>query len=493
MNTSVSSAINGILRHGLNCGFLAPVDVNYCRNRILEILHLDACNPGAEPMDGKLDDLLAVLMDDAAARGLDAETIDARDRLDSAVMGAILPLPSMVSARFWEIYERDGADAACKWFYQLEIDANYIRAERIKKDIRWSSPSRYGEIEISINLAKPEKDPRDIAAAAKASAGTQYPSCLLCMENEGYAGRPGHPARQNHRIIPVKLIGENWGLQFSPYVYYNEHCIVLSEKHEPMRIDQSVFQALCQFTALFPNWFIGSNAGLPISGGSILSHEHFQGGGHHFPIERAEELVHFTVCGVEAATLDWPLAVIRLRNKDPEAICAAAHHILRVWQRYNDPEAGISAFTGDTPHNTITPIVRLRDGQLEMDLALRNNLTSDEFPMGIFHPHPARHHIKRENIGLIEVMGLAVLPYRLDREFRTLKTCMLTGVWDPSVEAHRPWAEDILRRRTVTAETIDGILREETAGVFVGCLEDCGVFGVGEERDVRFRRFLDTL
>ena len=492
MDHSVSSAISGILRYGLGHDLLTPPDVNYCRNRILEVLRLDACDPAASPMEGKLDDMLAVLLDDAAARGLDAETIDARDRLDTAVMGALLPPPSFVSARFWEIYERDGAEAACDWFYRLEIDANYIRAERIKKDIRWSAPSPYGQIELSINLAKPEKDPREIAAAGKmVNAG--YPSCLLCPENEGYAGRPGHPARQNHRIIPLTLQGEPWGLQFSPYVYYNQHCIVLSDEHTPMRIDRGIFRRLCQFAEIFPHWFIGSNAGLPISGGSILSHEHFQGGGHHFPMERAAEEHPFTVKGVEAALVRWPLAVIRLRDADPDKLCDAAEHVLTAWERYADPEAGIVPFSGDTPHNTITPIVRRRGELYEMDLALRNNLTSDALPMGIFHPHPERHHIKRENIGLIEVMGLAVLPARLSRELKALESAMLTGNWDPSVESHRPWAEEILRRREVTAENVADILREETAAVFVGCLEDCGVFGNGPEREVRFRRFLDTL
>ncbi|MBQ5581455.1 MAG: UDP-glucose--hexose-1-phosphate uridylyltransferase, partial [Clostridia bacterium] len=414
------------------------------------------------------------------------------------LMGVVTPRPSDVVKTFQSLYG-ESPEKATDWFYQFSQDTNYIRATRVAKDIRWSVPSEFGDIDISINLSKPEKDPRDIAAA-KTAKQSAYPKCQLCLENEGYAGRMDHPARQNHRIIPVTINESHWGFQYSPYVYYNEHCIVLNGEHVPMKIDRAAFRKLFDFVGQFPHYFLGSNADLPIVGGSILSHDHFQGGRYEFAMAKAPYESTFTVPGyedVEAGIVHWPLSVIRLRGEDDARIIDLADHILKAWRGYTDEAAFIFAETDGEPHNTITPIARKRDGKFELDLALRNNITTEECPLGVYHPHAEYHHIKKENIGLIEVMGLAILPARLKTEMALLAEC-LTGdkrMEDyPELEQHAEWARDIAARRTdLNKDTVDDILKEEIGHVFVHVLEDAGVYKCTEEGRAAFERFIATL
>ena len=413
-------------------------------------------------------------------------------------MGAVTPRPSDVIETFRSLYG-ESPEKATDWFYQFSQDTNYIRATRVAKDIRWSVPSEFGDIDISINLSKPEKDPRDIAAA-KTAKQSAYPKCQLCLENEGYAGRMDHPARQNHRIIPVTINESHWGFQYSPYVYYNEHCIVLNGEHVPMKIDRAAFRKLFDFVGQFPHYFLGSNADLPIVGGSILSHDHFQGGRYEFAMAKAPYESTFTVPGyedVEAGIVHWPLSVIRLRGEDDARIIDLADHILKAWRGYTDEAAFIFAETDGEPHNTITPIARKRDGKFELDLALRNNITTEECPLGVYHPHAEYHHIKKENIGLIEVMGLAILPARLKTEMALLAEC-LTGdkrMEDyPELEQHAEWARDIAARRTdLNKDNVDDILKEEIGHVFVHVLEDAGVYKCTDEGRAAFERFIATL
>ncbi|MBQ1596415.1 MAG: UDP-glucose--hexose-1-phosphate uridylyltransferase, partial [Clostridia bacterium] len=421
-----------------------------------------------------------------------------RDLFDTALMGVVTPRPSDVVKTFQSLYG-ESPEKATDWFYQFSQDTNYIRATRVAKDIRWSVPSEFGDIDISINLSKPEKDPRDIAAA-KTAKQSAYPKCQLCLENEGYAGRMDHPARQNHRIIPVTINESHWGFQYSPYVYYNEHCIVLNGEHVPMKIDRAAFRKLFDFVGQFPHYFLGSNADLPIVGGSILSHDHFQGGRYEFAMAKAPYESKFTVPGyedIEAGIVHWPLSVIRLRGEDDERIIDLADHILKAWRGYTDEAAFIFAETDGEPHNTITPIARKRDGKFELDLALRNNITTDECPLGVYHPHAEYHHIKKENIGLIEVMGLAILPARLKTEMALLAEC-LTGdkkLEDyPELEQHAAWAKEIAARRTdLNKDNVDDILKEEIGHVFVHVLEDAGVYKCTDEGRAAFRRFIATL
>ncbi|MDO5452380.1 MAG: UDP-glucose--hexose-1-phosphate uridylyltransferase, partial [Eubacteriales bacterium] len=427
----VYAAIGALTNYAISHGLAEEADRHYLVNALLEKLGLDDYETvGDVPFQG-LDDILDTLVDYAAEQGLlKSESITGRDLFDTAIMGAVTPRPSEVIRTFRSLYG-ESPEKATDWFYQFSQDTNYIRATRVAKDIRWSVPSEFGDINISINLSKPEKDPRDIAAA-KTAKQSAYPKCQLCLENEGYAGRMDHPARQNHRIIPVTINESHWGFQYSPYVYYNEHCIVLNGEHVPMKIDRAAFRKLFDFVGQFPHYFLGSNADLPIVGGSILSHDHFQGGRYEFAMAKAPYESKFTVPGyedVEAGIVHWPLSVIRLRGEDDERIIDLADHILQAWRGYTDEAAFIFAETDGEPHNTITPIARKRDGKFELDLALRNNITTDECPLGVYHPHAEYHHIKKENIGLIEVMGLAILPARLKTEMALLAEC-LTGEKD---------------------------------------------------------------
>ncbi len=495
----VYAAIGALVDYAVTHGLAEDADRHYLVNALLEKLGLDDYDPvGDVPFEG-LDDILDTLVDYAAEQGLlKSESITGRDLFDTALMGAVTPRPSDVIETFRSLYG-ESPEKATDWFYQFSQDTNYIRATRVAKDIRWSVPSEFGDIDISINLSKPEKDPRDIAAA-KTAKQSAYPKCQLCLENEGYAGRMDHPARQNHRIIPVTINESHWGFQYSPYVYYNEHCIVLNGEHVPMKIDRAAFRKLFDFVGQFPHYFLGSNADLPIVGGSILSHDHFQGGRYEFAMAKAPYESTFTVPGyedVEAGIVHWPLSVIRLRGEDDARIIDLADHILKAWRGYTDEAAFIFAETDGEPHNTITPIARKRDGKFELDLALRNNITTDECPLGVYHPHAEYHHIKKENIGLIEVMGLAILPARLKTEMALLAEC-LTGdkkLEDyPELEQHAAWAKEIAARRTdLNKDTVDDILKEEIGHVFVHVLEDAGVYKCTEEGRAAFERFIATL
>ena len=495
----VYAAVGALANYAISHGLAEETD-RYCLvNALLEKLGLDDYETvGDVPFEG-LDDILDTLVDYAAEHGLlKSESITGRDLFDTALMGAVTPRPSEVIRTFRSLYG-ESPEKATDWFYQFSQDTNYIRATRVAKDIRWSVPSEFGDIDISINLSKPEKDPRDIAAA-KTAKQSAYPKCQLCLENEGYAGRMDHPARQNHRIIPVTINESHWGFQYSPYVYYNEHCIVLNGEHVPMKIDRAAFRKLFDFVGQFPHYFLGSNADLPIVGGSILSHDHFQGGRYEFAMAKAPYESKFTVPGyedIEAGIVHWPLSVIRLRGEDDERIIDLADHILKAWRGYTDEAAFIFAETDGEPHNTITPIARKRDGKFELDLALRNNITTDECPLGVYHPHAEYHHIKKENIGLIEVMGLAILPARLKTEMALLAEC-LTGdkkLEDyPELEQHAAWAKEIAARRTdLNKDNVDDILKEEIGHVFVHVLEDAGVYKCTDEGRAAFERFIATL
>ena len=495
----VYAAIGALADYAIHHGLADEADRLYLVNALLEKLGLDDYEAVGDVPFAGLDDILDTLVDYAAEQGLlKSESITGRDLFDTALMGIVTPRPSEVIGTFRSLYD-ESPEKATDWFYRFSQDTNYIRATRVAKDIRWSVPSEFGDIDISINLSKPEKDPRDIAAA-KTAKQSAYPKCQLCLENEGYAGRMNHPARQNHRIIPVTINESHWGFQYSPYVYYNEHCIVLNGEHVPMKIDRAAFRKLFDFVGQFPHYFLGSNADLPIVGGSILSHDHFQGGRYEFAMAKAPYESTFTVPGyedVEAGIVHWPLSVIRLRGEDDERIIDLADHILKAWRGYTDEAAFIFAETDGEPHNTITPIARKRDGKFELDLALRNNITTEKCPLGVYHPHAEYHHIKKENIGLIEVMGLAILPARLKTEMALLAEC-LTGdkkLEDyPELEQHAAWAKEIAARRTdLNKDNVDDILKEEIGHVFVHVLEDAGVYKCTDEGRAAFQRFIATL
>ena len=489
----MKAALDALIRYGLDKGLIHPGDETYVFNRLLEILRLDEAEESGTAAPESLADILTVLTDDAVRRGLVDDNITARDLFDTALMGALTPWPHEVRERFAALYA-DSPRTATDWYYQFSCDTNYIRRDRIAKDLKWVYESDYGPLDITINLSKPEKDPRAIAAARLApQAG--YPKCLLCSENEGYAGRMNHPARQNHRIIPLTIADSPWFWQYSPYVYYNEHCIVFNSCHTPMKVDKAAFRKLFDFITLFPHYFVGSNADLPIVGGSILSHDHFQGGHYEFAMAKApveQELCFAGYDDVQAGIVKWPMSVIRLTGEDRERIVELADKILGCWRGYTDEAAVIFAETDGAPHNTITPIARRRSSAYQLDLVLRNNLTTDEYPLGLYHPHQELHHIKKENIGLIEVMGLAVLPSRLKTELASLREAMLEGRdlrSDPALATHADWAEEILRRREFTAENAEKVLQEEVGRVFMLVLEHAGVYKRNEAGRAAFLRF----
>ena len=492
----IGSYLDALVRYAVERELIHEDDICVARNRLLEILRLDEAEPG-EKVSAPLHELLAALTQDAAARGLIEDTVTDRDLFDTKLMGALTPLPHEVRETFARL-RRDDPQRATDWFYRFSQDTNYIRRDRIAKDVKWNYVSDYGELDITINLSKPEKDPRDIAAA-KAAPQSGYPRCALCAENEGYAGRRNHPARQNHRILPITLDGSQWHLQYSPYVYYNEHCIALNAEHCPMHIDAVTFRRLLDFVTNFPHYFIGSNADLPIVGGSILSHDHFQGGRYTFAMEKApveRELRFAAFPEVRGGIVRWPMSVIRLTSENCAQLLSLAERILTLWRGYSDPESGILAQTGGTAHNTITPIARRRGAAYEMDLVLRCNITTPEFPLGVFHPHPELHHIKKENIGLIEVMGLAVLPARLKKELAGVREAILSGadLWrDATLAKHAEWVEDLQKRHTFTPENTEEILRQEVGAVFTRVLEDAGVFKRTEQGRRAFDRFLASI
>ena len=420
-----------------------------------------------------------------------------RDLFDTELMGRLTPRPSQVIRAFRTRYE-ESPEAATDWYYQFSQDTDYILRYRIAKDVKWVAPTPYGDLDITINLSKPEKDPRAIAAAKTAPQGG-YPKCQLCRENEGYAGRMNHPARQNHRIIPITIDGKDWFFQYSPYVYYNEHCIVFNGAHVPMKIDRSAFRKLLDFVKQFPHYFVGSNADLPIVGGSILSHDHFQGGRYTFAMEKApvEKAVSFPGFeDIECGIVKWPMSVIRLRSADDDRLVDLAEKILTTWRGYTDEAAFIFAETDGEPHNTITPIARMRDGKFELDLVLRDNITTEEYPLGVYHPHQELHHIKKENIGLIEVMGLAVQPSRLKGELADLADAFVEGRdirADETLEKHNHWAEELKTRYTFTKENTMDILQKEVGVVFATVLEHAGVYKCTDEGRTAFLRFINSM
>ena len=484
--------------YGVRRGLIEEADRLWAYNSLLAVMGLEG-GEGPAPSDPPLplEEMLAVLTEDAVQRGICGEDLDSRDRFDTALMGVLTPRPDEVRKKFSRLYG-ENPKAATDWFYTFSGDTNYIRRQRVAKDMRWTAETRYGTLDMSINLSKPEKDPKAVAALRRAR-NTAYPLCALCAENEGYAGRPGHPARQNHRIIPLTVAGERWYFQYSPYVYFNEHCILLSDAHRPMAITSATFRRLLDFVTQFPHYFMGSNSDLPIVGGSIQTHDHFQGGSYVFPMERAAEERTFTVpgfVGVTAAVLRWPLSVLRLRGADREAVARLADHILEAWRGYSDPAAEILARSEGEPHNTITPIARRRGVDYEMDLTLRNNRTTAEHPLGLFHPHAEIHHIKRETIGLIEVMGLAILPPRLKGELQAVEEVLLSGGdlgASPLTAPHAAWAEGLRAKYRFTAENIHAIVFREVGQVFAAGLEHAGVFKCTPEGRAAFRRFTDSL
>lgn len=495
----IDTAVAKLVRYAENTGLIAPEDHIWAVNTLLEALKLDSYE---EPvLDDAPIDLPAVLdelMDDAHARGvMENDSIVYRDLFDTSLMGRLTPPPREVIAKFRALYAQNPVEAT-NWYYKFSQDTNYIRRDRIARDMQWKADTTYGELDITINLSKPEKDPKAIAAARDLPAAS-YPKCQLCPENAGYAGRVNHPARQNHRIIPITIDQTPWYMQYSPYVYYNEHCIVFNSVHTPMKIDRACFRKLLDFIGQFPHYFVGSNADLPIVGGSILAHDHFQGGRYEFAMAKApvETELHFTgFDDIRAGIVRWPMSVIRLTAADPDRLVELADRILNAWRGYTDAEATIFAETDGVPHNTITPIARRRGSDYEIDLVLRNNLTTEEHPLGLYHPHAELHHIKKENIGLIEVMGLAVLPARLKNELAVLGEKMVKGEdlrADPLTASHAEWAERIMQENEVTADNVTDILQREVGLVFAQVLEHAGVYKRTEEGKKAFLRFAESV
>ena len=497
---AVYEALRNLVQYGVNTGLLQEADRIYATNQILEVLGLDEYEePQGAYGEISLEETLDALLDYAHETGvLKEDGVVYRDLFDTKLMNCLMPRPSEVIGQFWKLYE-ESPEAATNYYYKLSQDSNYIRRYRVSKDMKWKTDTKYGELDITVNLSKPEKDPKAIAAA-KLAKQSGYPKCLLCKENEGYAGRVNHPARNNHRIIPITVNDSQWGFQYSPYVYYNEHCIVFNGVHTPMKIERATFVKLFDFVKLFPHYFLGSNADLPIVGGSILSHDHFQGGHYTFamakaPIEQKFEMEGFE--DVEAGIVKWPMSVLRTRSKNPDRLIDLGEKVLCAWRSYTDEDAFIYAETDGEPRNTITPIARKNGDFYELDLVLRNNITTDEYPLGVYHPHAKLHHIKKENIGLIEVMGLAVLPSRLKQELADLAEAILSGGdirSNPELEKHADWVDEFLPKyEHITSENINEILQKEVGLVFEQVLEDAGVYKCTPEGREAFARFLRSV
>lgn len=496
----VYEAIKGLVQYGVNAGLVEEEDRIYAVNQILDVLKMDEYEePEGQVPCNDLEGILEELMDYAHETGvLPEDSIVYRDLFDTRLMNCLMPRPSEVVKKFWDIYHGESPEAATDFYYKLSQDSDYIRRYRICKDMKWVTDTKYGQLDITVNLSKPEKDPKAIAAA-KLAKQSGYPKCLLCMENVGYAGRANHPARNNHRIIPITINDCRWGFQYSPYVYYNEHCIVFNGEHTPMKIEKATFIKLFDFVKTFPHYFLGSNADLPIVGGSILSHDHFQGGHYTFAMAKAPIEKYFTVEGfedVEAGIVHWPMSVVRTRCENPDRLIELGDRILAAWRGYTDEAAFVYAETDGEPHNTITPIARKNGDMYELDLVLRNNITTEEFPMGVYHPHQELHHIKKENIGLIEVMGLAVLPSRLKQELADLGEYIVEKRDIRSnevLEKHADWVEEFLPKyESITRENVQEILQNEVGIVFEKVLEDAGVYKCTEEGRQAFGRFLHT-
>lgn len=495
----LSKYIKQLVEYGVRSGLTPECERIYTANLLLAMFGEDMYeDTEITEADLELEQILDHLLDEACQRGIIEDSVGCRDLFDTKLMNCLLPRPAQVRETFFREYDKSPQDAT-RYFYKFSQDSDYIRRYRIKKDMKWQVDSPYGKIDITINLSKPEKDPKAIAAAAKAKA-SDYPKCLLCMENEGYAGNLSHPARENHRIIPVHMNNSEWGFQYSPYVYYNEHCIVLNGRHVPMQINKETFIKLFDFVKLFPHYFVGSNADLPIVGGSILSHDHFQGGHYTFAMAKAPVEIPVTIPGFEevaAGIVKWPLSVLRLRGKEDKRLIELADHILKKWRGYTDEAAFIYAQTNGEPHNTITPIARMVDGMFELDLALRNNITTAEHPLGVYHPHAEHHNIKKENIGLIEVMGLAVLPSRLKEEMEAVAAGLAAGQdlsVNPKAEKHSAWAAGFHSKyENISKENAMDILKEEIGQTFVKVLEDAGVYKCTKEGRAAFLRFVNIL
>ncbi|MGN0158692.1 MAG: UDP-glucose--hexose-1-phosphate uridylyltransferase [Brotaphodocola sp.] len=502
----IQTAIAKLIQYGIYTELIKPEDAIYTANRLLELLHIGALEEKTEEkilneradesIVGELENILGTICDYAYEQGIMEEnSIGYRDLFDTKVMGLLVDRPSNIIVHFQELYARDPKKAT-DFYYKFSQDTDYIRRYRIARDKKWVVSTPYGDLDITINLSKPEKDPRAIAAA-KLAKQTAYPKCLLCKENEGFAGHLNHPARQNHRIIPLTIHGSSWRFQYSPYVYYNEHCIVFNSEHIPMKIERATFAKLLDFVALFPHYFVGSNADLPIVGGSILSHDHFQGGHYEFAMAKAPVETEISFQGfddVKAGIVKWPMSVIRLNGREKERLIDLADKILMAWRGYTDEASFVFAETNGEPHNTITPIARMRDDRYELDLVLRNNITTAEHPLGVYHPHAELHHIKKENIGLIEVMGLAVLPARLKGELERLKEAILAGAdltADPELEKHAAWAEELREKYgSFEAETLENVLQQEVGIVFMKVLEHAGVYKHTEDGREGFLRFV---
>lgn len=507
----IQERILELTEYGLVTGLIEPQDKRFTINRLLELFHIDELEDEAtaayekrtpmtqESAEEALPQILAEMLDYAAEQMLIPDnTITYRDLFDTKIMSMLVPRPSEVVRRFYDLYEKESPQAATDYFYKLSRDTDYIRRYRVKKDLKWTADTEFGTLDITINLSKPEKDPKAIAAA-KLAKQSGYPKCLLCKENEGYAGRINHPARQNHRIIPVTINQSDWFFQYSPYVYYNEHCIVFNANHTPMKIERATFGKLLDFVQQFPHYFVGSNADLPIVGGSILSHDHFQGGRYEFAMAKAPVEREITFKGyedVKAGIVKWPMSVIRISAADKDRLIDLADKILLAWRGYTDEAAFVYAETDGEPHNTITPIARRRGDAYELDLVLRNNITTEEHPLGVYHPHAKLHHIKKENIGLIEVMGLAVLPARLKEELAAVADSLVSGSdlrASVLTEKHADWAERFQTKYTITRENALDIVQRETGLVFAQVLEHAGVYKRSNEGREAFLRFLKTI
>ncbi len=492
----IQTEIKKLICYGIEKSLLSERDILFVTNSLIDALGLDSFECDENFCNVDLESTLAKILDYAVSKGIIEDDVTSRDLFDTKLMGLMMPRPSEVEAKFFELY-KDSPEKATDYYHRLSKDSDYIRTYRIKKDIKWISHTEYGDLDITINLSKPEKSLKEIMAAKNAPQ-SGYPKCLLCKECEGYAGRVNFPARQNHRLIPLTLTDEKWFMQYSPYVYYNEHCILLNGNHTPMLVNRKAFTKLFDFVKMFPHYFIGSNAGLPIVGGSILSHDHFQGGRYTFAMEKApieKDIVFKGYEDVKAGLVKWPMSVIRLSADSAERVIDCADKIFTTWQGYTDESVFIFAETDGEPHNAATPIARMRDGKYELDLVLRNNITTDEHPLGYYHPHAEWHHIKKENIGLIEVMGLAVLPARLKDEMATLSKAMLENLdirAIESIEKHADWADEIKAKYAdINENNIDQILKDEIAIVFGHVLEDAGVYKRDEKGQAAFMKFIN--
>lgn len=489
--------LEGLIQKAIEAELIEDADKIYVRNQILHLLKIQSYPEQIEAYKtDTIPNYLEKLIDYAIKHHVIDDVFDEKEMLAAKIMNCFIPHPSIVNKTFYEKYKKSPKQAT-DYFYQLSKNSNYIQMKRIARNVTFKTDTKYGKLHITINLSKPEKDPEQIRQEKEWKQKVNYPKCVLCRENEGYVGRTGHPARANHRVIKVPLLGENWYLQYSPYLYYNEHSIIFSEEHREMRIDRKTFERLLTFAEKFPHYFIGSNADLPIVGGSILSHDHYQAGYYDFPMTNAKDSFQFELKrykNICTSVLNWPMSVIRLRSKNKHELVEAANDIYNVWKQYDDEEVAIRAFTNETPHNTVTPIARIRNDHFEMDIVLRNNRTTSQYPLGLFHPHEDVHHIKKENIGLIEVMGLAVLPSRLKNELQEIRDYLLART-EHVKDYHKEWAEQLKLKYGILQnnEQAETILQRELGIKFTKILEDAGVFKQTEIGMAAFKRFINTL